>query len=65
MTLERHWPEVDKMLFTVNHFDIPDADLHQHWHRHPLARARIVSEWQKLERYKRVGYIADWRGTWN
>ncbi|MGI4985084.1 MAG: YdcF family protein [Janthinobacterium lividum] len=59
MTLERHWPEVEKMLFTVNHFDIPDAD----WHRHPLARARIIAEWRKLERYKRLGYISDWPGT--
>ncbi|MGI4857543.1 MAG: YdcF family protein [Janthinobacterium lividum] len=61
MTLERHWPEVEKMLFTVNHFDIPDAE----WDRHPPARARIIAEWQKLERYKRLGYISDWHGTGN
>lgn len=61
MTLEKHWPDVKKMLFTVNHFDIPGVE----WHRYPLARARIISEWEKLALYKRLGYITDWHGTRN
>lgn len=61
MTLEKHWPEVKKMLFTVNHFDILDVD----WHRYPLARARVISEWEKLALYKSLGYIVDWHGTRN
>nr|WP_284700941.1 ElyC/SanA/YdcF family protein [Robbsia betulipollinis] len=59
MTLEKHWPSVEKMLLAVNHFDIPDAD----WHRYPLTRARVSAEWEKLALYKRLGYIVDWHGT--
>jgi uncharacterized SAM-binding protein YcdF (DUF218 family) len=58
MTLQRHWPSVEKMLVTVNHFDIRNDE----WHLHPEAQARIVAEWRKLEPYKRLGYISEWPG---
>ena len=38
MTLQRHWPEVEKMLFAVNYFGHPIAD----WPRHPVTRERIL-----------------------
>lgn len=55
MTLQRHWPQVRKMLWPVNYFGHPVAG----WPRHPLARARVLGEWRKIEPYKAAGYIAD------
>ena len=37
MTLHRHWPEVEKMLVTVDSFDTPLAL----WHTHPEFRRRV------------------------
>jgi uncharacterized SAM-binding protein YcdF (DUF218 family) len=56
MTLHRHWPDVEKMLITVNHYRTPT----ELWHTDPALRARVVSEWGKIERYKAKGFIADW-----
>jgi uncharacterized SAM-binding protein YcdF (DUF218 family) len=56
MTLQRHWPEVEKMLVAVNHFGHPIAQ----WPQHAAARERILREWRKLEPYKAAGFIADW-----
>jgi hypothetical protein len=57
MTLQRHWPEVRKMLAPVNYYGHP-AD---QWHLHAKSRERVLSEWRKLEPYKQAGFIADWR----
>jgi uncharacterized SAM-binding protein YcdF (DUF218 family) len=56
MTLQRHWPEVEKMLFAVNYFGHPI----EQWPQHEVTRARILREWRKLEPYKAAGFIADW-----
>jgi uncharacterized SAM-binding protein YcdF (DUF218 family) len=56
MTLHRHWPEVEKMLVTVDGFDTP-LPL---WHTHPEFRRRVMSEWDKIEPYKAMGFIAEW-----
>jgi len=56
MTLHRHWPEVEKMLVTVDSFDTPLS----HWHTDPAFRARILSEWDKIEPYMAKGFIAQW-----
>ena len=56
MTLHRHWPEVEKMLLTVDSFDTPLAL----WHTHPEFRRRVMSEWHKIEPYKAQGFIAEW-----
>jgi uncharacterized SAM-binding protein YcdF (DUF218 family) len=56
MTLHRHWPEVEKMLITVDSFDKPLSL----WHTDPIFRARILGEWDKIEPYKAKGFIADW-----
>ena len=55
MTLQRHWPQVRKMLWPVNYFGHPVAD----WPDHPLARGRVLSEWRKIEPYRAAGFIAD------
>jgi hypothetical protein len=44
------------MLITVNHYRTPT----ELWHTDPALRARVVSEWDKIERYKAKGFIADW-----
>ena len=56
MTLHRHWPEVEKMLVTVDSFSTPRA----RWHTHPEFRRRVLGEWVKIEPYKAKGFIAEW-----
>jgi uncharacterized SAM-binding protein YcdF (DUF218 family) len=56
MTLHRHWPEVEKMLITVDTFETPRAL----WHTDPDFRARVLAEWDKIEPYKARGFIAEW-----
>jgi uncharacterized SAM-binding protein YcdF (DUF218 family) len=56
MTLHRHWPEVEKMLVTVDSFDTPGSL----WHTDPAFRTRILSQWDKIELYKAKGFIAEW-----
>jgi uncharacterized SAM-binding protein YcdF (DUF218 family) len=56
MTLHRHWPDVEKMLVTVDSFETPRA----RWHTDPEFRRRILSEWDKIEPYKAKGFIAEW-----
>ena len=56
MTLQRHWPEVEKMLVTVDSFATPRAL----WHTDPEFRVRVLAEWDKIEPYKAKGFIAEW-----
>ncbi|GEP60967.1 YdcF family protein [Reyranella soli] len=56
MTLQRHWPEVAKMLVTVNPYGAPV----ERWHTDPLFRERVLAEWHKIALYKAQGFIADW-----
>lgn len=56
MTLHRHWPEVEKMLVVVNHYETPNAL----WHTNPELCARVLMEWDKIASYKAKGFIADW-----
>ena len=56
MTLHRHWPEVEKMLLTVDSFATPRA----HWHLDAEFRRRVLHEWDKIEPYKARGFIAEW-----
>jgi hypothetical protein len=56
MTLHRHWPEVEKMLITVDSFQTPLAL----WHTDPEFRTRVLCEWDKIEPYKAKGFIAQW-----
>jgi uncharacterized SAM-binding protein YcdF (DUF218 family) len=56
MTVHRHWPEVEKMLVTVDAFETPRAL----WHTHPELRRRVLAEWDKIEPYKARGFIAEW-----
>jgi len=56
MTLQRHWPEVEKMLITVDAFATPRA----HWHTDPEFRIRVLCEWDKIEPYMASGFIAEW-----
>jgi uncharacterized SAM-binding protein YcdF (DUF218 family) len=56
MTLQRHWPEVEKMLVTVDAFATPRGL----WHTDPEFRRRVLIEWDKIEPYKAKGFIAEW-----
>lgn len=56
MTLQRHWPEVAKMLVTINPYGVPI----ERWHTDPAFRDRVLGEWRKIAPYKAQGFIADW-----
>ncbi|MDA9431531.1 hypothetical protein XH88_06960 [Bradyrhizobium sp. CCBAU 51627] len=56
MTLHRHWPEVTKLLLTVDSFATP----RMLWHTDAEFRRRVLHEWDKIERYKARGFIAEW-----
>jgi uncharacterized SAM-binding protein YcdF (DUF218 family) len=56
MTLHRHWPDVEKMLITVDSF----ATSRALWHTDPEFRRRVLAEWDKIEPYKARGFIAEW-----
>lgn len=56
MTLHRHWPEVTKLLLTVDSFATPRAL----WHTDTEFRRRVLHEWDKIEPYKAKGFIAEW-----
>jgi uncharacterized SAM-binding protein YcdF (DUF218 family) len=56
MTLHRHWPEVEKMLVTVDSFATPRSL----WHTDPEFSRRMLFEWDKIEPYKAKGFIAEW-----
>ncbi|MCK1710913.1 YdcF family protein [Bradyrhizobium sp. 143] len=56
MTLHRHWPEVEKMLLTVDSFTTPRAL----WHTDAEFRGRILHGCDKIEPYEARGFIADW-----
>jgi uncharacterized SAM-binding protein YcdF (DUF218 family) len=56
MTLHRHWPEVEKMLVTVDSFKTPRTL----WHSDPEFSRRMLSEWDKIEPYTAKGFIAEW-----
>jgi len=59
MTLHRHWPDVEKMLLTVDSFATPRAL----WHTNVEFRRRVLHEWDKIEPYKARGFIAEWPAT--
>lgn len=56
MTLHRHWPEVEKMLLTVDSFATPRAL----WHLDAEFRRRVLHEWDKIGPYRARGFIAEW-----
>ena len=56
MTLHRHWPDVEKMLLTVDNF----AVARERWHEHPEFRRRVLAEWDKIAPYKAKGFVAEW-----
>jgi uncharacterized SAM-binding protein YcdF (DUF218 family) len=56
MTLQRHWPEVAKLLLTVDSFATP----RELWHLDAEFRRRVLGEWDKIEPYKAKGFIAEW-----
>lgn len=56
MTLHRHWPQVKKMLVTIDSFATPRAL----WHTHAELRRRVLREWDKIEPYMARGFIAAW-----
>jgi uncharacterized SAM-binding protein YcdF (DUF218 family) len=56
MTLHRHWPEVEKMLVTIDSFKTPRTL----WHTDAEFSRRMIAEWDKIEPYKASGFIAEW-----
>ncbi len=55
MTLQRHWPQSEKMLVVYNHYNAPV----ENWHTDAKMAERVIREWNKIEPYKAQGFIAD------
>ena len=58
MTLQRHWPVVEKMLAPVHYHDHDPAE----WHMHAESRAKVLSEWRKIAAYQEAGFISQYPG---
>ena len=56
MTLHRHWPEPEKLLVVVNHYDTPN----ELWHTRLGTLRANARRWEKIEPYKAKGFIAAW-----
>ena len=56
MTLHRHWPQVLKMLVTIDSFATPRTL----WHTDAEFRRLVLREWDKIEPYRARGFIAEW-----
>jgi uncharacterized SAM-binding protein YcdF (DUF218 family) len=56
MTLQRHWPAVEKMLAPVHYHEHDPAD----WHVHAESRAKVLGEWRKIAAYQEAGFISPW-----
>ena len=56
MMLQRHRPAVDKMLAaTHDHARAPEDR-----HRVAESRAKVPSDWRKLDAYRHAGFIVPW-----
>lgn len=55
MTLQRHWPEVRKMLAPIYYHDVP----RERWMDHPELREKILREWKRIVPYFEKGFIAE------
>lgn len=56
MTLQRHWPEVDKMFLAIEWLGAGRSD----WHLYPFGRERMLREYSKIGPYLEHGFIAPW-----
>ena len=55
MTLQRHWPEVVKMLLPIHYHPVDRSC----WMEDEELRRRVFYEWSKIEPYRRKGFIAE------
>ncbi|KZL22921.1 hypothetical protein PsAD37_03210 [Pseudovibrio sp. Ad37] len=55
MTLERHWPDVIKMIVPANKYPVAVSD----WSAHPDFAAEVLTEWGKVQPYLEAGYIRE------
>lgn len=55
MTLERHWPEVQKMFTTPNYYGVPRDE----FYKDPTFRREVLNEYRKIPLYKKTGFIAE------
>lgn len=55
MTLERHWPEVRKMLYPIHYHGVAQ----ERWMEDEELCTRILGEWKRIEPYFQKGFIAE------
>jgi hypothetical protein len=55
MTLQRHWPDVVKMLLPIHYHPVDRS----RWMEDDELRCRILKEWSKIELYRQKGYLAE------
>jgi len=56
MTLQRHWPEVEKMFAPVHLYPCAPTQ----WLSHAVLSEKVLREWGKLGPYLDAGFIAPW-----
>ncbi|MEP3278191.1 MAG: YdcF family protein [Stappiaceae bacterium] len=55
MTIERHWPDVVKMLAPANYHPVDPTQ----WQTSPALTREVLSEWQNLRPYLKAGFIRE------
>lgn len=55
MTLQKHWPSVEKMIAPVNNFSVAV----EYWAEDAEFRGRMLEEWEKIEAYLAANYIKE------
>lgn len=55
MTLERHWPQPRRFACAVNYFGVE----RECWHEHEEFRKRVLTEFEKIPEYLRLGFLRE------
>ena len=55
MTIERHWPGLEKFACPINYFGVPK----NRWHEHDEFRTRVLSEFEKIPEYIKQDYLTE------
>lgn len=55
MTLERHWPEVQKMFTAPNYYSVPREE----FYNDPQFRREVLAEYRKIPLYRKTDFIRE------
>ena len=55
MTMQKHWPEVRKMLVPIHYHKVD----REKWHEDDELRGQVIAEWERIVPYFRQGFVAE------